>query len=216
MIQLQRSGLALDSEDIPALRSEFQAKHCLRLPMLLEPDLLGFLDPRLQNGLWNELVHDGIGVEQILGDRSTLSLLHFLSNEPAFRQLIQKIAACDAVTIFRGRVYRMIPNEGHYDSWHDDNKENRAIGMSLNLSPRVYRGGAFQLRERGSDRVLIDIANTGFGDAIIFKISSELEHRVSKVEGNEPKTAFAGWFSDEDQDFFSRLREKAELPCCTS
>src|SRR6202035_2809333 len=105
--------------------------------------------------------------------------------------------------------YRMRPELGHYDLWHNDVLDNRVIGMSLNLSPRGYSGGLFQLRARGSDRVLIDIANTGFGDGIIFRISSDLEHRVSAVEGAEPKTAFAGWFRNAQSDFFSEIRELA-------
>ena len=34
------------------------------------------------------------------------------------------------------------------------------------------------------------------GDAILFGLSDDLEHRVGDVHGAFPKTAFAGWFLD--------------------
>ena len=42
--------------------------------------------------------------------------------------------------------------------------------------------------------MLIQVANTGLGDAIIFRLRSDLEHLATDVEGTIEKTAFAGWF----------------------
>lgn len=47
--------------------------------------------------------------------------------------------------------------------------------------------------------------NTGLGDALIFRISGELKHRVAPMEGDEAKTAFAGWFRSDLPDFFDAL-----------
>jgi hypothetical protein len=104
----------------------------------------------------------------------------------------------------------MIPALGHYDSWHDDDFQNRLIGMSINLSPIGYEGGLFQMRKRKSDDILAQIANTGFGDALIFRISGDLEHRVAGVEGTEPKTAFAGWFQPDLPEYLGDLLERAK------
>lgn len=51
-----------------------------------------------------------------------------------------------------------------------------------------------QIAERDSKRILAEVANTGYGDAVIFEISEDLEHRVTEVEPGPDKTAFAGWF----------------------
>jgi hypothetical protein len=75
--------------------------------------------------------------------------------------------------------------------------------MSVNLSLRGYEGGIFQLREWSSKRILAEIANTGWGDATLFRISAELEHQVTEVTGEQPKTAFAGWFKSEDPNPFA-------------
>jgi hypothetical protein len=94
----------------------------------------------------------------------------------------------------------------HYDKWHDDNIENRVIGMSINLSTEPYSGGLFQLRLRESGRILTEIANIGRGDALLFKISANLQHRVSDIEGDKSKTAFAGWFLSNSPQLFDEIR----------
>ena len=83
--------------------------------------------------------------------------------------------------------------------------------MSVNLSPKPYAGGILQLREARSEEILAEIANTGLGDALFFRISPELKHRVSPVEGIVPKTAYAGWFQAE-LDFRAMFRATAVRP----
>jgi 2OG-Fe(II) oxygenase superfamily len=207
-IQLGRSGLTCDRGRIAELRDEFREKHCVRLPQLLEPSLVSYLQQRLKSGSWQTKVHAGIGEEYVLKDVPALNLLFFLANTADFRGLIEELTGCGPLRRFQGRVYRMIAGSGHYDSWHSDEHQSRLIGMSVNLSPD-YRGGLFLLRERQSGRRLREIANTGLGDALIFRISSELEHRISDVEGEEPKTAFAGWFSSDGSEFFKELQENS-------
>ena len=78
--------------------------------------------------------------------------------------------------------------------------------MSVNLGPRPYDGGVFQLRRRGSEDILCELPNVVPGDAILFQISKELVHQVTPVVGTEPKTAFAGWFVSSGEEFFSTIR----------
>ena len=69
------------------------------------------------------------------------------------------------------------------------------ITLSVNLSDEVYRGGTTLVREADTKRVVCELPNTGFGDAILFPIAPRFEHRVLDVEGDTPKTALAGWFN---------------------
>jgi hypothetical protein len=78
--------------------------------------------------------------------------------------------------------------------------------MSVNLSADVYDGGVFEIRDVGTERLLATLPNVGFGEAIIFRLSDAIEHRVSEVRGAFPKTAFAGWFFA-DLDFVQVLRD---------
>jgi hypothetical protein len=57
-----------------------------------------------------------------------------------------------------------------------------------------------------SGKILCELPNTGQGDAIFFRISPELKHVVTAMEGTEPKTAYAGWFRSGPTGFYARLR----------
>ena len=57
----------------------------------------------------------------------------------------------------------------HSDSWHDDDGDGRMVALSLNLSTNGYRGGVLQIRDKQSGEILHEVANTGFGDAIVFR-----------------------------------------------
>ena len=61
----------------------------------------------------------------------------------------------------------------------------------------IYQGGVLMIREGETKRILTELTNTGFGDAILFSVDANLEHRVSDVEGTAAKTALAGWFESE-------------------
>ena len=210
LIRVRRSGVSLETSGLAELRARFEVSHCVRLEGLLDSDLLNFLVDRLERGTWSERVHDGIGIEHVLDEDPALHMLLFLTNAPAFRGAVQAVTGCRPLVQFNGRVYRMVPSRGHYDDWHDDMTNERLVGMSLNLSPRGYTGGTFQLRQRATHAQLAELANTGFGDAILFRISPDLEHRVTDVEGTDAKVAFAGWFRRETTDLFSMLRERSQ------
>jgi hypothetical protein len=103
----------------------------------------------------------------------------------------------------------MATASSHIVSWHEDMLENRIVGMSLNLSRRTFAGSAFQLRNRDSKQILYEVANTGCGDAIIFRLADHLQHRNTQVTGSGPKTAFAGWFRSDQPDYHSWIRQES-------
>ena len=73
----------------------------------------------------------------------------------------------------------------------------RRVAMSVNLEPDVYAGGVLMIRERGTERVIAEVENTGAGDAVLFRIDHAFEHRATPVTRGV-KTAFAGWFRSEE------------------
>jgi hypothetical protein len=196
-IQLGKAGLVADRVDIEELRGRFERAHSVLIPGMLDPQLLTLALSYIEQGQWRELKYErwGYHYECVLAAGAAVSLLHFISNEPRFLETIGEITGLASLTWFQGTVYRMKPGAGHTSRWHDDSKDGRLVGMSLNLSPRRFQGGLFQMRERKSRRMLAEIANTGPGDAVLFRISKDFEHHVTSLEAGEPKTAFAGWFS---------------------
>ncbi|HXD16475.1 MAG TPA: 2OG-Fe(II) oxygenase [Vicinamibacterales bacterium] len=210
MVQLARRALiATETSQIRAeMPDSFERYQALRLPQFLDADLLKTVQRAIGDATFYHRTHEGIGVEQCMRDNSTLALLYLLLNDQHLFDVIQQITGCARIGSFLGRVYRMCGGGGHYDSWHSDTGANRLIGISVNLSEQAFEGGRFELRKRGSDTLLWAVANTGPGDAILFRIADDLEHRVTAVEGHAPKTALAGWFQSHP-DFLSVLKSGA-------
>jgi hypothetical protein len=53
------------------------------------------------------------------------------------------------------------------------------------------------------------VNNTGFGDVLLFRISKDLEHRVTPIMEGVPKTACAGWFLATGESFMKRLLDQS-------
>lgn len=209
MIQLKKTSVTIDQEEVELLRSAFAENHGVLLRGLLEPDLLKFLAPRLDQQPWVRRRHEGIGADDVLNDGLAVGLLNFATNSPAFLDAIRRISGCADVVFFKGSVYRLMPDSEDHDSWHSDivaRGNTRLVGMSINLGARGYSGGVLQIRSADSGKIGFEIANTGWGDAILFAVSGDLKHRVTDVTGGDPRVAFAGWFCAGTEDYFASLR----------
>lgn len=178
------------------LRRDFVDGHCVRLPGLLEPFLAEKLLLRLDEAKFIDHTHEGIGRNRELCLRSDAiaAVLQLLMNSAVLFRAVQEITGCGRIGSFVGRVYRMASGQGHHDAWHDDVIDCRLVGLSANLSRQPFQGGTLQIRDRTSRSILCDMANPGFGDALLFRLRADLQHRVTDVEGSTPRTAFAGWF----------------------
>jgi len=194
---------------LETLRIQFDRQHCIRLPQVVEPELAHLIQREIDKAEFYKRVHKDAGVpppvDLCMTDNNTSGLLYFLINDPFLFKLIQQITGCPQIGCFSGAIYRLVPGLG-YDSWHNDVGEHRMVAMSINLSTDIYSGGILQLRDKNSQRIVHEVANIGVGDGIIFRISPDLEHRVSNIEGTVARTAFAGWFRTEP-DFLSVLKK---------
>jgi hypothetical protein len=225
VIQLTRNGPVL-SGAAAALRDRFAARHCIALKSLLAPQLLEEFQAQVDGTGWQRGDEYTAGTGNVLtsSNRAASSAIHFLLNNPDCLSLIRTLTGCDAITEFRsGAVYRMAPNSGHEIGWHDDldhgdssARENRRVGLSLNLSTAAFKGGTFELRERRTRKLIARVNNTGFGDALLFRVSRELEHRVTPIEDGPPKTAFTGWFCATGESYLERVLEQMSHQHCGS
>jgi hypothetical protein len=202
VIQLTRIGTQTSPADVGLLQTQFARQQCSLLPGLIEPRLLDTLERRIDRGEFRPFDSEGVAHDLNLADPLTLHTLYLLANDPVFLQVVRDITGCVEINSFQGRVYRLDPTVPYKDSWHDDMCDNRMIGMSINLGRTPFTGGVFQLRDRNADQTLHEVANTGNGDAIIFRLASHLQHRNTNVTGSTRKTAFAGWFRSDQPDFF--------------
>jgi hypothetical protein len=211
MLQLTRKGLVVYGE-LDALCDGFEKNHYVILEKFLEPSLLARIQSQTEQGLWHSSVFDGIGTELTLDDHAVaVRLLSFLLNTPELLNTIRIITGYVHISDFVGRVYRIFEGSQHHLSWHSDIHQQRQAGFSLNLSTDVFRGGTFEVRDRRTRAVLAQVNNAGFGDALLFRISNDLEHRVTEVVETIAKTAFAGWFRASGKSLFAELVGGSEI-----
>ena len=180
--------------DMEAARQQFAERNWVRVPGFIEPSLLETLHRELARAPFYDRSHGEIGTELCLVSGALTAALELMANDPELLAVIEKLTGCGPLGCFVGRVYRMVPGAGHYDTWHSDVGENRKVAMSVNLSSSDYSGGVTEFRRVADERPFDSVANTGLGDAILFRIDPGLRHRVTPIEGREPKTAWAGWF----------------------
>ena len=199
IIQITKKGTTFSGtkEDLKKLQIEFDKKHCVKLPKLLASSLLKLIQKRINDVDFKDKSYKHLGIdskELRLKDDATVGILEFLANDQKLYELIEQITGCPKIGCFAGRIYRMSPNLGIYDAWHDDDVYNRIVAMSINLSTEVYSGGVLQILDFNSRKIINEVTNTNFGDAILIKISPNLQHRVTEVIGKASRTAFAGFF----------------------
>ncbi|HWS89875.1 MAG TPA: 2OG-Fe(II) oxygenase [Pyrinomonadaceae bacterium] len=196
-MKLTRSGPVLSGsgEELARMRAHFEGRHHLALPGFLDPPLLDMLRAKLAVAEFAR-IDRAVGSELRPLDNAPYTALELLLNSRPVLDLIPRLTGYPRPACFTGRIYRRAPGESHVSRWHTDiNEEGHMVTLSINLSERVYRGGTTIIRDAGTKRVLCELPNTGFGDAILFPIGPRFEHRVLDVEGDVPKTALAGWFN---------------------
>jgi hypothetical protein len=196
MLQVTRESLVCTEPDatLAAMRGHFDEHHAVHLPRFLHPALLAFIQRSLRTARFDDRVDEEIAREQCMADNATLAMLWLLMNDARLFDVIGRITGCAPLEYFSGRVYLMRADADHYDRWHSDMSYGRRIGMSVNLSEGEFQGGAFELRRADAESAQWSIANTGPGDAILFRIDHNLRHRVTAVVGRVPRVAYAGWF----------------------
>jgi hypothetical protein len=207
-VTITRTGLTLaDDAALAALSEDFAARNAVRLPGFIDEPLLHHVQAQLRGENFVSRTHEGIGHELCLDCDAVTGLLEFLMNDKRLFEFVDRVTGCGSIRCFDGRMYRMEPVEAHYDSWHHDVGKGRLIAISINFSERPYEGGVLQLRKKDSVDIPLEVPNLVAGDAIMFRISPDLRHRVTGVVGSAAKTAYAGWFCSQP-DYWQLWKEK--------
>jgi len=205
-IELTKRGPKITSDQavIEALRAEFASRSFIYLRQLIAPEILDLFCSNVEKGGFQRMEHPA-GAELDTTDLKTSAMIEVLFNNTRLFEFIRRITDCGSIGSFSGRVYRYLPDEDHYDRWHNDLVQHRLVALSINLNKQPYEGGLLELKDK--DRQIVEsIPNTVFGDGILFRLADHLEHRRTTVRGNVPKTAIAGWFRSEPR-FMDLIRQ---------
>jgi hypothetical protein len=190
-------------------RTRFTRHGYLKLAAVIEPDFLRKVTDALDRAEFYTRLHEGIGTELCASPSPLTGALELAFNDPVLFGLVDELTACGAIGCFEGRVYRMVPGEEHYDSWHSDVGEDRLVALSVNLGREPANGGVLQIRRADSPAIVADVENPTPGDAVLFRIDPAYRHRVGPVLGANPRTAYAGWFRARP-DYQTLLRQRLE------
>ncbi len=202
MIQITQSRVIIIAADhFSRLRSEFAQRHCVVLPQLFAPGLVRMILQQIESAQFycnshrDHLAREFAWDLTVRESEMALHLIHFVLNNPRVFSAVQEITGCPKIGSFGGRIYRSLPNKKHRLDWHDDtDRSERLLGISINLSTERYAGGIFQLRQKESERMFCEVGSGNLGDTHVFRISPQLQHRVTRVEGEVARTSAAGWF----------------------
>jgi hypothetical protein len=197
--QIQADGRCqlFPEQEKAALSHQFDQNHFLKLQDFFDRAITAQLMKHLQQATFVRREHPGIGVEECMEENSLDGLLHLALNDLKLFQKLEHLTGCATIGSFRGRMYRFMPDQDHYDSWHSDiapEDNSRVLALSINFNDAPYSGGALQIRECESEKIVAEVENSTCGDAVLFRLREDLEHRVTPVTGEVPRTVFAGWF----------------------
>src|SRR5262249_39008431 len=106
--------------EFAAARTAFERDGYLKLEGFVDGPLLGLLLDAADRAEWYERTHRGIGAELCVAPGLLSGTLELASNDAALFDAIDDLTGCGPIGCFEGRVYRLAPTEGHYDSWHSD------------------------------------------------------------------------------------------------
>ncbi len=198
MIQIKKTGthISFSKKNLRKVQNKYSQTNLIKIQKFLDKSLLKFIQQTVRSAEFYPRTDRGIATESCMRQNTGINAMHFLLNDPALFKAVERITGCKKIGCFAGRMYSLIPGRGHYDHWHNDIdvRHLRYVGISVNLSERVYQGGVFKIRNRFSKKITAQIANTGFGNAFLFRISKKLQHRVTMPTGRNPRTVLAGWF----------------------
>jgi hypothetical protein len=193
----QETRITTDPRVVAEARERFTRAGAVVLRGFLSPPLLSALQQELRQGEFKTKIHPASGVEEVFGRKEATWLFRFLLTTRDVLGAVTALTGVEPLYKAEVRIYRLVPGTGHQHDWHSDAARQRQLGLSVNLSEGMFEGGNLQIRHPGDEALLSDIRNTGPGDAVIFGISPNLEHRVLEVTGDVPRVALAGWFTAE-------------------
>jgi len=179
---------------LESLRTSFDGHHCLRLRHFLEGPLLERIQRYVAEGEFSARRYKGVWTDVCMDQGKAPELLMLLMNDPHLFESVRTITACRRIGRFDGVVSRMTPGRQRDEPWHGDIFGHQMVEMSIDLSTRRYSGGVLEIRDRYTGQVVHRLGDSEPGDATLVRLAPFLQHRVTAIEGESPRTVYAGRF----------------------
>ncbi len=209
LIRFTTSGVEVlaSPAELDEARAEFERRKILPLPGLLSPELAQRVRAGIESDGFDEITsprmatqpsayqgaYQGTRVIQDLRPGEATRLMTERTNDPALFRFAATIAGTPPLARCIGRLSRLMPVAEDL-AWHTDTEGGRLLDLVINLSAVPYGGGLFQMRDAHTHRMLNEVGRTEFGDAMLVRLSPDLEHHFTAVTGTVPRVGFSGWF----------------------
>ncbi len=191
----------IDESKIESYKDEFTATNCIFVPGFLSGSVLDNILKKLRDTTFETKFETESSqkfgkVLFVPLQNPVIFTFHLLLNNRDLFSVLEEITGCAEIGNFMGRIHRSLGGEDHAIDWHADTSDNRLLAMTLCLGTDQYTGGKLQLREADSEHIIREFGQLNAGDAILFKISPGLKHRLTIVETG-CRTVGVGWFRSE-------------------
>jgi hypothetical protein len=205
MIQFTSEGVDVTASPakLDEAKKDFEQKRLLYLPGLLSPELAdtirsgmerdGFEEPDMSVNSVYRGAYQGGKVGEDLRPGATADVVGKRTNDPRLLDFVQTITGSPPLTKCIGRVFRLFPMAEDLP-WHTDAEGGRLADLIIHLSPVQHEGARFEMRDKETREIFNTVDKMEFGDALLIRISPNIEHHYKAVTGSVPKVTFSGWF----------------------
>ncbi|MGN6398635.1 MAG: 2OG-Fe(II) oxygenase [Mucilaginibacter sp.] len=198
---MAEGNIFIDDTKIQSYKQEYADTYSILLPGFLPPSVLNNFLRKLDKVQFQTKfeMDESNKFGQVLfvpQNDTLLFFFQFIINNPGLFSILQELTGCGSIGNFVGRIHRSQEGEQHGIDWHGDNSDNRLLAMTLGLGTCDYSGGKLQMRETGSEKIIREFGHINAGDAVIFKISPGLQHRLTVLDTGQ-RTVGVGWFRSE-------------------
>lgn len=208
-IWINQRGLHIgDEATVHEAAADFARIASLVMPKFFDPVLLARLSPGKEAADFRSRYTPGIGTQLVNWDPRLIGAvrMHMVSDQ--LRQILSVITGMPIPRGFDGILSRSEPGGQQRLDWHDDQRKvgGRVLGLTLNVGTS-YQGGRLQVRSKATKEHFANVGLTNPGDAVLFRISRDLEHRVTDVVGTQARLVLTGWFHDAPKPGFTAATE---------
>lgn len=187
-------------DDPEAWRKRFSDVPAFAFDGAIAPDLAQRLVTEAAGATYADDDVRKVGTRQVESPQRVSRSITLMLGRRNWFDWIESATGCGPIKALVGRIAQTRANARDELAWHDDSDGlHRLLGIVVNLSDQDYEGGRFDLRRKGSQDNLFSFAHDRPGTMTLFKVGSDLEHRVTPLLSGGPRRVFAGWLTAEPE-----------------
>jgi len=188
-------GGAVVGMEPATVAAAFQQSHMVALPGFLDGRFLDLLGKAARHSGFVRETVPGIGAREVETPLRQAAAVLLALRGKTVMNWARTVTGAPELADVGGSVVRSLACANDQLAWHDDNHApERVAALTIRLGHETYAGGAFEFRCKARPRQVIRHEHVRPGDALLFAVSGEFEHRVLPLRSGGPRSMFTGWF----------------------